>query len=169
MQKTEQKLIYKTDRKLATIFMGLLGFGWAVAIISGLYNGASLTDPTILLGVIVWIALVIDNVFAFYGELNESKRTFSRVTHFVFRKTLALEEIKEIRFQPIFAFSPYNRSLFVVGIHNGKQVNLYYFSDLNFSRQTLAQMAHDLKEAAPQIRYDAPAEALIKRYFPQAG
>jgi hypothetical protein len=77
-----------------------------------------------------------------------------------------LDEIKEIRYQPMFvALSSYDRSIFVVGIHNGKQVNLYCFSGRNFSENTLAQMAHDLKAAAPHIRYDAPTEALVKKYF----
>ena len=165
MQETNNKIIYKTDRKLAVIFMGLLAFGWLVAIWSGLSNGASLSDIRIPMLIIGWLLLTVDQVFAFYGVFDKSAKTFSRVTHFVFRKTLALDEIREIRFQPVFVFSAYNRSLFVVGIHNGKQVNLHYFSDLNFSRKTLAQIAHDLKEAAPHIKYDAPAEALVKKYF----
>jgi hypothetical protein len=99
----------------------------------------------------------------------ENGKRFTRQL-FIFSKSLKLDEIKEIRYQPMFiAFSAYDRSIFVVGSHNGKQVNLHYSSSRNFSENTLAQMAHDLKEAAPLVRYDAPAEALVKKYFPQAG
>jgi hypothetical protein len=105
-------------------------------------------------------------LFGFYGELDKERKTFSRVSYFIFRKSLKLDEIKEIRYQPMFmTLSAYDQSIFVVGIHNGKQVNLYYFSSRNFSENTLAQMARDLKEAAPQVRFDAPAEALVKKYF----
>jgi len=149
MQKTDGKIIYRTDRKMTAIFMGLLGVSWAVAIISGLYNGASITDPRIPLGVTVWIILTIEMFFGLFGEFDKVNSVFSRVNYLALRRrSLKLDEIKEIRYQPIWIFSSYTRSLFVVGIHNGKQVNLYYFSDLNFSRKTLAQMAHDLKYAA---------------------
>jgi len=104
-------------------------------------------------------------LFGLYGTLDMDRRVFSR-TNFFFKKMLALDEIKEIRYQPMFWVSSYDRSIFVVGIHNGRQVNLYYFSNRNFGEKTIAQMAHNLKEAAPHIKYDPPAERLVKKYFP---
>ena len=170
MPDTNDRVIYRTNlRNALTITIGL-ALVWSFAILTGLHNGASITDPRVPLGVVVWLILSTNFLFGFYGELDKEREKFSRVSYFIFRKSLKLDEIKEIRYQPMFvALSAYDRSIFVVGIHNGKQVNLHYFSSRNFSENTLAQMARDLKEAAPQIRYDAPAEALVKKYFPQAG
>ena len=167
MQEENEKTIYKTDRGTTAVYMGLLGIGWGVAIWSGISNGASIFDPRIFFGILVWIVLTIEMFFGLYGEFDKTNSIFSRVNYLgLRRKNLKLDEIREIRYQPIFWISSYDRSIFVVGIHHGRQVNLYYFSNRNFSEKTLAKMAHDLKVAAPHIKYDSPAEALVKKYFP---
>ena len=161
----DAKIIYKTDRRNAlTITIGL-GLVWGFAIVYGLCNGVPITNPNIPIGILGWIIISSNFIIGFYGELDRKKRLFSRISWFFWREVLQLDEIKEVRYQPMFWICSYDRSIFVVGIHNGRQVNLYYFSNRNFGEKTLAQIAHDLKEAAPHIKYDAPAEALVKKYF----
>ena len=104
-------------------------------------------------------------MFGLYGTLDIDRRVFSR-TDFLFKTVLALDEIKEIRYQSMFCVSSYDAPSLSLVFIIGRQVNLYYFSNRNFDEKTLAQLAHDLKEAAPHIKYDPPAEQLVKKDFP---
>ena len=165
METLRNKIFYRTTWTSGLEVALGLGLIWGALLAIGLHNGTPITNPNVPIVIAGWLILSTNLLFGFYGEFDTEKRIFYRVNYFVFNNHLALDEIKEIRYQPMFWISSYDRSLFVVGIHNGRQVNLYYFSNRNFSEKTLATIVRDLKQAGPEIRLDAPAEALFKRYF----
>jgi hypothetical protein len=76
---------------------------------------------------------------------------------------LRLDDIKELKYEPTWKIGTVNRSLYVIGVHNGSQ-SIIEFPNLGFSETTIAKVARDLRNNISDLRVDSFTEALIAKH-----
>lgn len=153
---------YPFDRTVAITGFLLLSVASISAIVG--HGDFRITDPIIILFIGFPLFVLVTSTYGTYADLDETRRVLSRTNGFVDKKILKLNEIKELKYQPTWKVGSSNRSLYVIGVHNGLQ-KIIDFPNLGFSEKTIAQIARDLKAVIPALRTDPETEALIEKYY----
>ena len=155
------KLHYRFDTRVVTIssFFIIVGL---VSMVLG--HGTFTIDPFVILIVLFWILFISNFAYGTYAELDKSVSTFTRTDGFFFKKKFALKEIRAMCYQPTWKVGTTNRSLYIIGIHDGRPQTIN-FPNLGFSEKTIATIAKDLKNAIPKLETDNHVEDLIKKYI----
>jgi hypothetical protein len=112
---------------------------------------------------VFWVTFICSLMLGTYAELDKSHATFSRTNAFVWKKSLRLDEIKELKYEPTWKIGTVNRSLYVIGVHGSSQ-SIIEFPNLGFSEKTIAKVARDLKSSISNLRVDSFTDALIAKY-----
>jgi hypothetical protein len=156
-----KKRRYNFDTTAIIVATILIVIGLISAIIGhGSFNPA---DPFIISIFVFWLAFICSFMFGTYAELDRTREIFSRTNAFVWKTSLRLDEIKELKYRPTWKVGTANRSLYVIGVHNGSQ-KIIDFPNLGFSEKTIAAIARDLKGEVRNLRIDSFTEALLAKH-----
>lgn len=144
----------------------LLGVGgyaltFAIAIINNPSHPQA--GEVILIFAVTFLFLTLNFTIGTYGLLDKKEGILSRTDYFFYTKRLKVNDIAFINYRPTWVVGGLTRSLYIIGIWNGKE-KVIEFPNVGWYEPVLAKIVSDLKKIKPSIQLDEHAEALIKKY-----
>jgi hypothetical protein len=144
------------------MYIGFIAGGYTlaffVAILSRPFPG--ITDPFVSLNIAFIIFLFSVLKFGFYCAFDQT--SFYRVSYFHFQRSIPVENINEMKFQPTYVFGGYGRSLWIIGHDGSGTPTTIQMTDMAYTRPALVDIVKTLIRINSSIILDEDAKALLK-------
>ena len=147
---------YRMNRVVVFVVAGIYMLTWVVAFASG--PKAFTIDSIFVLAGAIGILLFFD--LAYGTRLTLEDGVLSRTDYFFAKKSIAVEKISSINYQPTFILGKTNRSLYF--FQEDRERPRIEMSNTWFTKDTLKQIVRDLRAENPAIRLDQETEELVK-------
>ena len=147
---------YSTSKIVALALTAVGGFGWSIAIFDS-PSGFKFDSFTLFLGGLL-VLILVDFLFGSYVVIKNGVVT--HIESFLFKKTIPIQEVLAVRYQPTYGIGKEVSSLYVF---NNQNSAAFTMTSIWYGEKVLRDFANDLRQANPRINFDDEAQVLMQR------
>jgi|SRR3989344_70225 len=148
---------YSTSKIVALVLTAVGAFGWGIAIFAS-PSGFKFDSFTLFLGGLL-VLILIDFLYGSYVTIKDGVVT--HVESFLFKKTIPIQDIGAVRYQPTYGMGKEVSSLYI--FKDSQNSAVFTMTSIWYGEKVLKDFVNDLRHANPRINFDDEAQALIQR------